>query len=93
MRKYTIFFDTDKFFKPSRTGVGFQYIRTAGIAYWINAYFKLPEERKVDKNSELVHRLKEWVDKQYEDGRVTVLTDEELIAKIESVCRELHVVL
>ena len=37
--------------------------------------------------------LKEWVDKQYEDGRVTVLTDEELIAKIESVCRELHVVL
>ena len=55
--------------------------------------FKLLEERKVDKNSELVHRLKEWVDKQYEDGRVTVLTDEELIAKIESVCRELHVVL
>ena len=86
-------FDTDKFLnRPALVSVS-NTSGTAGIAYWINAYFKLPEERKVDKNSELVHRLKEWVDKQYEDGRVTVLTDEELIAKIESVCRELHVVL
>ena len=86
-------FDTDKFLnRPALVSVS-NTSGTAGIAYWINAYFKLLEERKVDKNSELVHRLKEWVDKQYEDGRVTVLTDEELIAKIESVCRELHVVL
>ena len=86
-------FDTDKFLnRPALVSVS-NTSGTAGIAYWINAYFKLLEERKVDKNSELVHRLKEWVDKQYEDGRVTVLTDDELIAKIESVCRELHVVL
>ena len=65
----------------------------AGIAYWINAYFKLEGERQVDKNSELVRKLKEWVDKEYEDGRVTVLTDEELIDKIDSVCKELHITL
>ena len=47
----------------------------------------------MDKNSELVRRLKEWVDKEYEDGRVTVLTDEELVAKIDSVCDELHMTL
>ena len=37
----------------------------------------------MDKNSELVSRLKEWVDKEYEEGRVTVLTDDELVAKID----------
>ena len=54
---------------------------------------KLSDDRQVDKNSELVCRLKEWVDKEYEDGRVTVLTDEELVAKIDSVCDELHMTL
>ena len=45
----------------------------------------------MDKNSELVSRLKEWVDKEYEEGRVTVLTDDELIAEIDSICKELHI--
>ena len=42
----------------------------------------------MDKNCELVKAVKEWVDKEYEDGRVTVLTDEELVAKITEVCLE-----
>ena len=63
----------------------------AGMAFWINAYYKLPQGSQVDKNSELVSRLKEWVDKEYEEGRVTVLTDDELIAKIDSICKELHI--
>ena len=47
----------------------------------------------MDKNSELVQMIKASVDKEYEDGRVTVLTDEELIDKIESVCEKLHMTL
>ena len=27
--------------------------------------------------------IKEWVDKQYEEGRVTVLTDDELVVEID----------
>ena len=65
----------------------------AGIAYWINAYYKLPGERQMDKNSELVLAIKAWVDKEYEDGRVTVLTDEELVEKIDSVCKTLNITL
>lgn len=92
MRRFIIFC-TDKFLnRPALVSVS-NTSGAAGIAYWINAYFKLSAERQIDKNSELVCRLKEWVDKQYEDGRVTVLTDEELIAKIESVCKELHITL
>ena len=36
--------------------------------------------------------MKEWVDKEVvKKGRVTVLTDDELIAKIDSICKELHI--
>ncbi len=84
-------FDTDKFLnRPALVSVS-NTSGAAGIAYWINAYYKLPQGSQVDKNSELVSRLKEWVDKEYEEGRVTVLTDDELIAKIDSICDELHI--
>ena len=36
-------------------------------------------------------RIEVWVDQEYEGGRVTVLTDEEIVEKIASVCEELHV--
>ena len=63
----------------------------AGIAHWINTYFKLPDDKKVDKNSELVGAVKEWVDEQYEEGRVTVLTDEELIKVIDENCKRIGI--
>ena len=86
-------FDTDKFLnRPPFVAVS-KTSGNAGIAYWINAYYKLSGERQVDKNCELVQRLKEWVDAEYEDGRVTVLTDEELVGKIEDVCGELGITL
>lgn len=44
----------------------------------------------MDKNSELVHEIKTWVDAQYADGRVTVLTDEELVKVINEICEEKH---
>ena len=86
-------FDTEKFLgRPPLVAVS-NTSGTAGIAYWINAWYKLPEERRVDKSSPLVIKMKEWVDKEYEDGRVTVLTDNELVAKLDSVCEELHITL
>lgn len=63
----------------------------AGIAHWINTYFKLKGDRQIDKNSEVVAKVKDWVDAEYEGGRVTVLTDEELLAAIDKSCKELGV--
>jgi isopropylmalate/homocitrate/citramalate synthase len=54
----------------------------AGIAYWMNANYHLEGERKVDKHAPLVIAMKEWVDKEYEDGRLTVLSNHELEEKI-----------
>ena len=65
----------------------------AGIAHWMNAYYKLSGERAVDKSSPVVTKVKEWVDAEYEAGRVTVITDEELVRVITDVCHELQIVL
>ncbi|MCI9542421.1 MAG: 2-isopropylmalate synthase [Lachnospiraceae bacterium] len=63
----------------------------AGIAHWMNTYFKLKGEKQIDKNSLVVAKVKDWVDKEYESGRVTVLTDEELLKVIHESCEELGV--
>ncbi|MFY9569444.1 MAG: hypothetical protein WAP56_09800, partial [Acetivibrionales bacterium] len=37
---------------------------TAGIAHWINSFFKLTGDKRIDKRDEKVIRIKEWVDEQ-----------------------------
>lgn len=54
----------------------------AGIAYWINNNYNLPDDKKIDKKDPLVIKLKEWIDREYEDGRQTTLSDGEIEAKI-----------
>ncbi|MEE0945964.1 MAG: 2-isopropylmalate synthase [Acutalibacteraceae bacterium] len=55
----------------------------AGIAYWINENYRLIGEEQVDKRDEVVLKLKEWIDKEYEDGRQTSLSNGEIEEKIE----------
>ena len=52
----------------------------AGIACWINRYYKLPDDKCIDKRDPAVAKIKEWVDNEYSGGRVTVISDDELIA-------------
>ena len=54
----------------------------AGIAYWINNNYRLPKDNQVDKKDPLVIALKEWVDKEYDEGRQTMLSNTELENKI-----------
>ena len=54
----------------------------AGIAYWINQNYNLKGENAVDKRSDLVVKIKEWIDKEYEDGRQTSLSNEEIEVKV-----------
>jgi isopropylmalate/homocitrate/citramalate synthase len=55
---------------------------TAGVAWWINAYFHLPPERRIDKKSEAVRLITEWVDQAYSGGRTTSISDEEMLAQV-----------
>ncbi len=55
-------FDTEKFLnKPPRVAVS-NTSGLAGIAHWINTYYRLSEKDQVDKNSALVQTVKEWVE-------------------------------
>lgn len=56
----------------------------AGIAYWINTRFKLSGENALDKKDPIVQEVKEWVDSMYEDGRQTVVSDAEMLARLSS---------
>ena len=81
---YTIF-DTNKLLNRPATVAVSKTSGLAGIAYWINQYYRLKEEEKISKADELVHSLKDWVDEQYEQGRQTVLSNMELEEKIEEL--------
>lgn len=86
-------FDTDKFLKrPVQVAVS-NTSGLAGIAHWINTHYHLKGEKQVEKNCELVSLIKTWVDTEYEEGRVTALTDEELIGVIEETTARLGITL
>ena len=62
----------------------------AGIAYWMNGFYALPEGHKVDKHDDIVVKVKEIIDKQYEGGRTTYMGDDELDSIIMSISPQLH---
>ena len=86
-------FNTQKFLnRPAMVAVS-NTPGLAGIAHWINSYYRLPDEKKLTKDMPLVSMVKEWVDKQYEEGRVTVITDNELVKVIDESCKKLSIAL
>jgi isopropylmalate/homocitrate/citramalate synthase len=82
-------FDTEKILnRPPLVAVS-NTSGVAGIAHWINTYFRLKGEDSLEKDNPLVLKVKEWVDNEYENGRVTVITDNELLERIYLACEEL----
>ncbi|MCM1055203.1 MAG: hypothetical protein NC394_06745 [Bacteroides sp.] len=76
-------FDTKKFLGRSPAAAVSISSGLAGIAFWINDHYRLPENRAVNKNHPCVAKIKEWTDKEYENGRATVISDEELEALVK----------
>ncbi len=71
-------FDTEKILgRPAAVAVD-SHSGLAGIAFWINGYFRLTGEDAIDKRSPLIAKIKDEVDKQYADGRNTAMGDMEL---------------
>ncbi|MDD5570580.1 MAG: hypothetical protein PHD97_05405 [Bacteroidales bacterium] len=82
-------FDTERILnRPVGVSIN-QTSGLAGIAHWLNSYLKLEGENKIDKKHGIVIRVKEWVDAQYAQGRVTAVGDEELIILIRQIAPEL----
>ena len=81
---YTVF-DTKKILNRSPAVQLGKASGLAGIAYWINENYQLPEDQAVGKRDPLVVALKEWIDREYEDGRQTSLSNHELELKVEEL--------
>lgn len=83
-------FNTDKLLnRPVRVAIT-NTSGISGVAHWINAYFNLRNEAALDKKHPVVGKVKEWVDAEYETGRVTAITDEELEKVTLEVMKELE---
>ncbi len=63
----------------------------AGVAHWINTHFALTGERRVDKRHPGVAKIHEAVMRQYEAGRTTALSNEEMERKVRRYMPELFV--
>lgn len=78
-------FDTKKLLnRPAHVSIN-NHSGLAGVAYWINDYYELPDEYKIDKTDALVAKVKALIDKAYEDGRNTVMGDDELDTFVRQV--------
>lgn len=62
----------------------------AGIAYWINGYYKLPKDHEIDKKDEIVVKMKEYIDDLYAKGRNTCMGDEEMDEILHNLNPRLH---
>jgi isopropylmalate/homocitrate/citramalate synthase len=83
-------FDTEKILgRPIVVAVN-EHSGHAGIAAWVNTYFRLKGIDKIDKRDERINDIKEWVDKQYEGGRNTVMISEELEVIAKKIIPELN---
>ena len=83
-------FDTAKILgRPARVSIN-NASGLAGIAYWINDYYSLPEEYRIDKRDELVVKMKEQIDAEYAAGRNSIMGDDELDNMIRQLDRARH---
>ena len=78
-------FDTDAILnRPAEVAIS-NTSGLAGVAYWSNKHYRLKGDKAVTKHDGIVIRAKAEIDKLYEDGRTTLLSDEELFDIIEAV--------
>lgn len=74
---YNIFDTTAILNRPATVAVD-SHSGLAGVAHWMNGYFRLKDENTIPKDDPLVQAVRAQVDELYAQGRNTVMGDEEL---------------
>ncbi len=83
-------FDTQKILNRPPTVMIGPHSGAAGIAHWLNGYFKLKGDRALDKRHPVIAYVKNAVDQQYAQGRTTNFGDEELEMLVRDADAELY---
>ena len=77
-RIYNIF-DTRKLLnRPMSVGIT-DKSGIAGIVYWINTFFGLKEKSALDKQDPGALKIHQWVTQEYEKGRITGISTQEML--------------
>jgi isopropylmalate/homocitrate/citramalate synthase len=71
-------FDTNKILNRSITVNITDKSGLAGITHWINAHFALTGKGRIEKSHPSVGKINKWIVKQYDEGRVTCMSDNEM---------------
>ncbi len=86
-------FNTEKILGRPATVAVDSHSGLAGIAHWMNGYYRLHGDYVIDKRHPLIGQMKELVDKEYENGRTTVMGDNELDDMVRLLDYDLYEIL
>jgi isopropylmalate/homocitrate/citramalate synthase len=82
-------FNTTKILKRPIVSMVTDKSGKAGIAYWINSRLRSGGKTVIDKRHPGVSKIHKWVNEQYESGRVTSISHEELDKLVRKYLPEL----
>jgi len=71
-------FDTNRLLKRPIVPMSTDKSGKAGIAFWINSHLHLSGDNLVDKRHPGVSKIHKWIVDQYESGRTTSISNEEM---------------
>jgi citrate (Re)-synthase len=84
-------FDTTKILKRPMGVIITDKSGVAGIAHWVNSHLDLDAEKKIDKRHPGLAKINKWVMEQYELGRTTSISHDELLEKAKKYLPEYFV--
>ncbi|MBF0508724.1 MAG: histone-lysine N-methyltransferase [Deltaproteobacteria bacterium] len=71
-------FNTEKLLNKPVTIILTNSSGKAGVAHWVNSRLKLAGDQKLDKRHPGIDKIYKWIMQQYEDGRNTSISNEEM---------------
>ncbi len=84
-------FDTTKILKRPMGVIITDKSGIAGIAHWVNSHLQLDADKKIDKRNPGLAKMHKWVMEQYEQGRTTSISHDELLEKAKKYLPEYFV--
>ena len=84
-------FDTTKILKRPMGVIITDKSGIAGIAHWVNGHLGLDTDKKIDKRHPGLAKINKWVMEQYEQGRTTSISHDELHEKAKKYLPEYFV--
>lgn len=82
-------FDTTKLLKRPIVPMITDKSGKAGIAFWINSHFGLHDAAEIDKRHPGISKIHKWINEEYESGRVTSISNEEMEKRVRKYIPEL----